>query len=282
MPQADQCQRSNICANLLKMFCLGFWSTRLPTPSSQRQDEGGNNSKALQSLRLIAEHLRQISFPRLTRPRVPPHEPPTAELVNWGIQAYCLPWIRHFGVLISGMVTLSDSNNKAAVRIIGRSSFELCAHIYYVKKHLKQHLDRKDLSAAWEFLLPIATGSRYINEIIPRESSLFPEAAHISKAINCFKEVMPKDSHEDYSYLSEYCHPNMMAFMQHYQWTTPDTIEFVEPDVFGAFGAIAASAIQGLVAADGLLVMGKEKEIWRVVRRLLLTLVERDKTTSVD
>jgi hypothetical protein len=197
--------------------------------------------------------------------------------VIWGIQAYCFPWIRHFGALVRGIVTLNDTNNRAAVRIVGRSSFELCAHIYYVKKHLKQYLDRKDLPAAWEFLLPVTTGSRYINDIIPEESALFPEGAHISKAVNCFKEVMPKESQEDYSYLSEYCHPNMMAFMQHYQWTTPDKIEFVDAVPFGAFGAIAGSAIQGLFAADELLGISNERQIRTVIRKLLLALIEQGK-----
>jgi hypothetical protein len=116
--------------------------------------------------------------------------------------------------------------------------------------------------------------SRYINEIIPQESAMFPEGAHISKAVNCFKEVMPKDSREDYSYLSEYCHPNMMAFMQHYQWTTPDTIEFVDALRFGAFGAIAASALQGLLVTDELLGISNERELRKAIRELLLSLVE--------
>jgi hypothetical protein len=236
-------------------------------------------SQSLEHLRLIAANLKQIKFPRLTRPRVLPHEPPTPELVSWGVQAYCLPWIRHFGVLISGIVTLTDSDNRPAVRIVGRSSFELCAHVYYVKKHLKQHLDRKDLAAAWKFLTPIATGSRYIreqddSELNKKYTHLFPDAAHIIKAVNAFKEVMPKESHDDYSYLSEFCHPNMMAFQQHYRWTTPQTIDFVDSVTFGAFGAIAGSAIQGLVAADELLGIGNEKEIRKAIRELLLALIE--------
>jgi hypothetical protein len=200
--------------------------------------------------------------------------------VNWGIQAYCLPWIRHFGALVSGIVTLSDTDKRAAVRIAGRSSFELCAHIYYVKKHFKQYLDSEDLSAAWEFLLPISTGNRYINEIAPQESALFPAPGHISKAINCFKEAMPKDAHEDYSYLSEYCHPNMMAFQQHYRWTTPETIEFVDAVPFGAFGAIASSAGRGLLAAYELLGIGDEKEIRNAIHKLLLALLELDKNAA--
>jgi len=231
-------------------------------------------------LRLMAEHLKQIQFRRLTRPSIAPTQPATRELVNWGVQAYCLPWVRHFGALISGIVSLSDSDNKAAVRIVGRSSFELCAHVYYVKKHVKQHLDKKDLSAAWTFLLPVATGSRYINEVSPEEGELFPVPPHIQKVINCFKEVMPKEAEVDYSYLSEFCHPNMMAFQQHYRWTTPYVLEFVDDVPFGAFGTIAASSIQGLMAAEELLGIGNEEEVRKAIRKLLTALVEENKRSS--
>jgi len=205
-------------------------------------------SSSSTTLRLIAEHLKQITYPQLVRPALGPSAPPTIELVRWGIQAYCLPWVRHFGVLISGIVLLSEADNKAAVRIIGRSSYELCAHAYYVKKHIKQHLDAEDLAGAWNFLLPVTTGSRYINEFHPsglEDDEMFPPPPHVKKAINCFKEVMPDESGEDYSYLSEFCHPNMMAFTQHYNWKTPYIVEFGDQVEFGAFGAIVGSAVNG-------------------------------------
>jgi len=214
-----------------------------------------NDSKSVSMLRLTADHLKKITFPQLMRPvRGGPNAPPTVELIQWAIRAYCFPWVRHINALINGIVVLIDSDYKAAVRILGRSSFEFCAHAYYVKKHLKQHLDRKDLDAGWRFLLPIGTGSRYISEFhsTPKESELFPVGPHISKAINCFKEATPKELEDNYSYLSEFCHRNMMSFSQHYRWTTPYNIEFVDQVEFGAFGAIAGSTIQGLMAVQEL------------------------------
>jgi hypothetical protein len=98
--------------------------------------------------------------------------------------------------------------------------------LYYVKKHVRQHLDVGDLDSAWKFLRPIATGSRYINDhhsaLSTRvagisavvESELFPAPPHIGRAVNCFKEVMPKGSDDEYSYLSEFCHPNAFTFLQ--------------------------------------------------------------------
>ena len=236
-----------------------------------------SENPSVSMLRLIAEHLKQIKFQQLVRPKVSPNDPPTIELIQWAIQAYCFPWIRHISSLINGIVSLIDSDNKAAVRIIGRSSFEFCAHAYYVKKHLKQHLDRKGLTAAWKFLLPIGTGSRYINEFhaVPEESELFPAGPHIGKAINCFKEARPKDAEEDYSYLSEFCHPNMMTFKQHYRWTTPYTIEFLDQVEFGAFGAIVGSTIQGLMETSELLNLANERQIKNAILLLLKAIIEQ-------
>ena len=235
-----------------------------------------DNSLSVSMLRVAAEHLKQIKFPQLFRPAIGPNSPPTVELLHWAIQAYCFPWIRHMTALVNGIILLIDSENSAAVRIIGRSSFEFCAHAYYVKKHLKQYLDAKDLAAAWNFLLPIGTGSRYINEFHhPEESELFPAPPHIKKAINCFKEVMHKGSDDDYSYLSEFCHPNAMTFQQHYHWATPYAIEFVDQVEFGAFGTIAGSTLQGLMVIQELLKIGNEQQINGAIVRLLTAIADQ-------
>lgn len=236
-----------------------------------------SDSPSVSMLRLTAKHLKQIKYPQLVRPKVGPNAPPSIELIQWATQAYSFPWIRHVSALIAGMVLLIESDNKAAVRIIGRSSYEFCAHAYYVKKHLKQHLDRKDLDAAWKFLLPMGTGSRYINEFhsTAEEVGLFPVGPHISKVINCFKEATPKETEDNYSYLSEFCHPNMMTFSQHYRWTTPYTIDFLDQVEFGAFGAIAGSTIQGLMAVQELLTMSNEKHVKSAVVSLLKAIVEQ-------
>ncbi|HWY53056.1 MAG TPA: hypothetical protein VNZ03_01245 [Terriglobales bacterium] len=52
-----------------------------------------DHSLSISMLRLTAEHLKQIKFPQLVRPAVGPNAPPTVELLQWAIQAYCFPWI---------------------------------------------------------------------------------------------------------------------------------------------------------------------------------------------
>lgn len=236
----------------------------------------GDNSLSISMLRLAAEHLKKIRSPQLVRPAVGPDAPPTIELLHWAIQAYSFPWILHMSALLNAIILLTDSGNKPAVRIIGRSSFEFCAHAYYVKKHLKQHIDKKDLAAGWNFLLPIVTGSRYMNEHpFPEESELFPAPPHIAKAVNCFKEVMPEDTDDNYSYLSEFCHPNTLTLQQHYRWTTPYTIDFEDQVTIGAFGAIAGSLLQGLTAIHELLTLGQERQVNGAILTLLMAIAEQ-------
>ena len=235
-----------------------------------------DDSQSVAMLRIAAEHLNQIKLPQLVRPAVGPDAPPTTELLHWAIQAYSFPWIRHMSALLNGIILLTDSDNKAALRVIGRSSFEFCAHAYYVKKHVKQYLDANDLTAAWNFFLPIATGSRYMNEFhsTPEESELFPAGPHISKAVNCFQnEVMPNK--DDYSYLSEFCHPNTMTLQQHYDWTTPYTIDFKDKVAFGAFGAMAGSSLNGLMAIHELLLISNERQVNSAIVKLLVAIADQ-------
>jgi len=236
-----------------------------------------DNSLTVSMLRVAAAHLKQIKIPQLVRPAVGPEDPPTVELIRWGVQLYSFAWIRHMSALVNGIVSLIDGDNQAAVRIIGRSSFEFCAHAYYVKKHLKQYLDASDLDATWEFLLPIGTGSRYISEFhsTSEQHELFPVGPHIRKVVNCFKEMTPKETHDDYSYLSEFCHPNMMTFLQHYRWTTPYVVEFVDEVEFDSFGTIAVSTIHGLMAIHQLLVLSQERQVNGAIATLLKAIAEQ-------
>jgi hypothetical protein len=173
------------------------------------------------TLRLIAEHDKKFSFPNLRRRPGPPHEPATADLVDWGAHLYSFSWIRHFCTLVNGLVSLEEAGNTPSARVIARSVFELGAHAYYVKKRLKQHIDTGNLPAAWKFFTPIGTESRYINEQHPEESEMFSSPPHISKAINCFGERLPEDAQEGYIFLSEFCHPNVLVLSQYYEWTDP-------------------------------------------------------------
>ncbi len=242
---------------------------RTLTPMLDRMDT--QQSTSFTTLRFIAEGAKRFSFPNLPRPHVPANEPATSELVNWGARVYCFSWLRHLSVLLSGIVTLKDAGNTPSARIVARSVFELGAHAYYVKKHLKQYIDAGNLPAAWKFLTPVTTGSRYINEQYPEETEMFPASPHISKAINCFGERMPEDAQEGYSFLSEFCHPNVLAFSQYYEWTDPHTVSFTDDHepLEGVLGSAAAASIEGLLAIEELLRLTCEGEVRGSLHELL-------------
>jgi len=237
-------------------------------------------STSFPTFRVMGEHTKGLSFPNLRRPPVPTNEPSTQELVNWGAQVYCFSWLRHFSTLVNGIVTLKDAGNTPSARVVARSVFELGAHAYYVKKHLKQHIDAKNLDAAWNFLTPISIGSRYINEQHPQDSEMFPTPAHISKAIACFAEVMPEDPRDGYSFLSEFCHPNMLAFSQYYRWLNPYEVGFVDHEPQGMFGSTAAACINGLMAIQETLQMVNEKVVAISLRKLFQAVVEQAESGS--
>jgi hypothetical protein len=227
--------------------------------------------------------MKRFSFPNLRCPPVPLKEPTAVDLVDWGIRLYCFSWMRHFSTLVNGLVSLEEAGNDPSARIIARSVFELGAHAYYVKKHIKQHIDAANLAAAWKFLTPIAVGSRYISEQHPEESDMFPSPPHISKAINCFAERMPEDAQEGYSFLSEFCHPNLMAFLQYYNWADPQTVMFVDSKpANGIFGSTAAASMEALLAIEELLRIAHELEVRLSLRKMLEAIVEAGKADAAS
>lgn len=237
-------------------------------------------STYLHTLRAMAEHTKGFGFPNLRRPLVLHNEPATQELVNWAAQVYCYSWLRHFSTLVNGIITLKDAGNNPSARVVARSLFELGAHAYYVKKHVKQHIDGKNLNAAWNFLTPICVGSRYINEQHPEDSEMFPLPTHISKVIACFDEVMSKEARDDYSFLSEYCHPNTLAFRQYYRWLNPCEVGFIDHEPGGIFGSTAAACIQGLMAIQETLRMANEKVVAASLHKFFQTLIAQTENGS--
>jgi hypothetical protein len=66
-----------------------------------------------------------------------------------------------------------------------------------------------------------------------------------------------------------------MTFQQHYCWTTPYTIDFGDQVAFGAFGAIAGSSVNGLMAIYELLRLGNERQVNAAVVRLIKAIADQ-------
>jgi hypothetical protein len=108
--------------------------------------------------------------------------------------------------------------------------------LYYVKKHCFQHMDKKDWQAAWDFMLGVNQGSRHMKEKHKKAAAVgsasaaaafveeLPEGPHIAKVMACFNEYFGSGSTEateNYSFLSEFCHPNSFAFTNHLEVEDP-------------------------------------------------------------
>ena len=233
------------------------------------------NTDSGQLLRIVDASLEELEFPPLVRPDVPFDSPPTKDLVDWTIQLYSFSFLSQFRALLRGVIPLIEARNIPALRIIVRALFEMGAHSCYVKNHVKQHLEAKNLEAAWDFLLPLATSNLYTISPYPQESQLFPSPAHIERVINCFNEIMEGDAAEAYSLLTEFCHPALAVFKQHYQWEASRLVTFDAPEenLGTALPLGASSTLAALDAVSELLALSNETEIRTKLIQLLGRLV---------
>jgi hypothetical protein len=191
--------------------------TMPPDIAAELQKDAGH-------LQAILPELDKVQPPELVRPDVPHGQPATEELVRWASQVYVYSIVCHFREILRSTLTLYDAGQVAAVFLCVRALFEMAAHIYYVKKHVFQHLDNKDFDAAWKFMVKINAGSRYMKEKYGEKLNgelEIEESPKIQKAVATFNEYFKgreKVATEEYSFLSEFSHPNSFAFTSHIEW----------------------------------------------------------------
>jgi len=226
-------------------------------------------------LRLAGAGLEELKFPPLVRPDVPLDSAPTKDLIDWAVQLYSFSLLSQLRAVLRGVISVIETHNIPALRIMVRALFEMGAHSYYVKKHVKQHLEADHLEAPWEFLLPLGTSSLYAISPYPEESQLFPSPAHIDKVIHCFNEIMEGDALESYSLLSQFSHVDMAVFKQHYQWEGGRLITFDVPEgnMSTALPLGASATLAALDAVSELLELSNETEIRTKVNGLLANIV---------
>jgi hypothetical protein len=171
-------------------------------------------------LRHALQGLSRLTFPTLRRPQPAPNGAPTLELVNWAVRLYCYSLLSHFREMLRSFLFLGDNGHVPAGFVVCRCLFEVGAHAYYVHKHVTQFLGAADLQNAWDFLNEINMGSRYMREEYGEEEDWpeFVEPREIGKVIRCFDEWTGHTGQAvaEYSFLSEFAHPNMAAFSHYY------------------------------------------------------------------
>jgi hypothetical protein len=206
---------------------------------------------------LLAE-LDKIQPPELVRPDVPHGQPATYELAAWAGRVYIYSLIFHVREVLRSTVTLYDAGQLPAIFLCARSLFESAAHAYYVKKHVGDHIDKKNYEAAWDFLKKVNLGSRYMVEKYGENFDgkiELEESPHISKAIATFNEYFngskSRQATETYSFLSEFSHPNSFAFSSTIEWKEADQKErmkvcFVKPSMETVIHALSACVLSVL------------------------------------
>lgn len=201
--------------------------------------------------------LDKIQSPELVRPDVPWGKPATEELAVWAVRLYIYSLLFHVREVLRSAVTLYDAGQLPVIFLCARSLFESAAHLYYVKKHVGDHIGKKDHEAAWAFMKKVNVGSRYMvekyGEKLNGEIEL-EESPHIAKAIATFNEYFnsgKKQATETYSFLSEFSHPNSFAFSNTMEWKEADQkermkVSFVKPPMEMVIHALSACVLSVL------------------------------------
>ena len=205
--------------------------------------------RMVEELHAISAVLDATETPVLVRPDVP-YKQVTEELVHWTIRVYAYSILSQFREMLRSALHLYDADHVPAVFLCARAIWEMAAHSYYVKKHCLQHMDKKDWQTTWDFMLGINQGSRHMKGKQNKAAAVgaagaaaagveeLPEGPHIAKVMACFNEYFGPGSTratENYSFLSEFCHPNSFAFTNHLEVEEPKAgtssakVTFIKP-----------------------------------------------------
>lgn len=197
--------------------------------------------KGTTPLRIVAEGLRRIALPSLTRPPVKRTEDPTEGLVDWGIQYYVYSLIAHVRAILKGLLQVSDAGNISAAFILCRHVFEWAAHACYMTQNLRGLYQQKLWREAWELLSAAAIGNLWIK----RHGSKYvepgtpvpildnaPDPIRVGKAVSAYEKYMREigraDADDSYSFLSEHSHPNSACLQQYHFYQKMD-MHFRDP-----------------------------------------------------
>lgn len=149
---------------------------------------------------------------------------------------YCFSLTSHCGEMVRSFLHLVDSGHIPASFLTARCLYEMGAHSYYVHKHVAQYLDAGNIRKAWDFLQEVNMGSRYMQEEYKHFLPRFATTREIGKVIRCFDEWIGHKGQAatEYSFLSEFAHPNMAAFSNYYTMTPGNSgfglVNFHDPD----------------------------------------------------
>jgi hypothetical protein len=172
----------------------------------------------ISAFRTCLTRLHALSLPPLVRPFSQANAPATPELVTWATDLYAFCLISHARQLLDSFVLLAENGHTAGTYLLSRALFELAGHAVHVTKKVSAATNAGTYDVAWEFLLKATMGSRSMRAV-----SAWPSPIHVMDDVRALagfasmagSENLGKRTEELYDHLSEFCHPNLGAFMQH-------------------------------------------------------------------
>jgi hypothetical protein len=244
--------------------------------------------QGVRTVELVWQNLSKIALPHLSRPAVKPSEPPTEELVFWGITMYVYSVIAHIQRVLAGLVQLAQIENIAGSFIVSRHVFEWAAHACYMSKHIAGHATDKDWEEAWDLLTVASTGSlwmnihgsKYAGNSLLRPPVALPKPLRISEAIAEYESYQSKrlgiqEAKDNYSLLSEHCHPNAACLMLYQHYDSDGTVRFTDPEPTSPLTFVNWCLIDLITFLVALLGLARESTIRPNVTSVLTELARR-------
>lgn len=207
-------------SRMLRIRCR-LWASSAANATLGGMQDNEKMERLVTQIRRVGQGLNGLTFPPLRRPQPAPNGAPTTDLLNWAAKLYGSSLLSHFREMLRSFLFLGENGHVPAGFVVCRCLFEMGAHAYYVHKHVTQFLDAGDFTSAWNFLQEVNMGSRYMREEYGDRPDMPPFAAprEVGKVIRCFDEWTGHTGQAltEYSFLSEFAHPNMAAFQHYYE-----------------------------------------------------------------
>jgi hypothetical protein len=173
----------------------------------------------------LAGRLHALEFPVLIRPMVPYGAPPTVELIAWAIEVYVFCFLAHIRQLVESYALLLRHMHWPTTFFVGRGLFEVAGHAMLVLRKVRAALKSNDYAAGWDVFAAAIMGNREMLDSGVKTSAGtdWQEPFHVNDDVRALAAVLPGESRKDreaevllmYSFLCEFCHPNMGAVTQY-------------------------------------------------------------------
>lgn len=185
------------------------------------------------ALSVLAKSLFEIEFKSLKRPTYTPGQGRSAKELRWAVRVFTCSSAGLFRDMLRSYLIVRDQKLEAASFLVMRLMFEIVAMANYLHQAIKPLLEQSKFGQAWEIIDRANIGSYYmIQQGHKRPQGSEPAIPlKVGKAVSSLNAMLPERdpgwAEIEYSFLSEFSHPDAFALM-HYSEMNPqsDTVHF--------------------------------------------------------